>query len=565
MAQYTLGIDFGTESGRALLVDVTDGCEVASAVHPYRHGVIDEQLPESGIALEPEWALQDPADYLAVLQQAVPAALGMSGVDPADVIGIGIDFTACTMVPVKADGTPLCRLPEYRRQPHAWVKLWKHHAAQPEANRINRLAAERGEPWLPFYGGKTSSEWFFSKALQILDEAPLIYHAADRLIEAGDWLVWQLTGHERRSACFAGFKALWQKDLGFPSHSFLAALHPAFADVVDAKMSRHLQRPGERVGGLRAEAAAWMGLRPGTPVASPIIDAHAAVLAGQATQPGDLLLILGTSTCHLAVADVRIPAPGIAGVVEDGILPGLFGYEAGQSATGDILAWFVRTGVPPALHEAARQQGVTLYAYLEAEAAQQQPGEHGLLALDWWNGVRSPLMDAELSGLVVGLTLATTPAEIYRALIEATAYGTRWISQTFAEGGLPIQRVIAAGGLAEQNRLLLQIYADVLNQEVQIVRSGQASALGAAILGAVAAGSDQGGYDEIQAAVTQMGGLKGARYRPQPEQVALYDQLYADYRQLAQFFGERGHGVMGRLRNLRRAAHQRINMASPKL
>jgi L-ribulokinase len=550
--KYAIGIDFGTESGRALLVDVADGRELATAVHLYANGVIDERLPESGVRLEPDWALQDPNDYIAVLTHAVPTVLRESGVDPADVIGIGIDFTSCTMLPAKQTGMPLCLLPDFRDEPHAWVKRWKHHAAQPEADRINQLALERNEPWLKFYGGKYSAEWFFSKSLQILEEAPHIYQAADRLIEAGDWLVWQLIGRESRSTCMAGFKALWQKDLGFPSRDYMAALHPEFADILAAKMSGNLDVLGAKAGGLSTQAAVWTGLRPGTAVAVAMIDAYSAVPAGQATRPGDMLMILGTSTCHMVVGEQRVAAPGICGVVEDGFLPGVFCYEAGQSATGDIFAWFGKQGVPPVYHEAAKRQGLNLLTYLEAEAAKQRPGEHGLLALDWWNGCRSTLMDAELSGLIVGATLATTAVDIFRALIEATAFGTRKIVETFAEGGVPVHRIIAAGGMAEQNKLLMQIYADVTNRELRVVRSGQAAALGAAMLGAVAAGSETGGYADIYAAAAQMGGLKDEVYRPIAAHVRVYEQLYSDYTRLYDTFGRGGNEVMKRLRDLRR-------------
>ncbi|TML33283.1 MAG: ribulokinase, partial [Actinobacteria bacterium] len=260
---YAIGIDFGTESGRAVMVDCAEGREVGTTVYPYRHGVIDERLPapHDDVELEPDWALQDPEDYLRTLQEAVPALLAETGVDPAEVIGVGIDFTACTMLPTLADGTPLCLLEELRSRPHAWVKLWKHHAAQPEADRINEVAAELDEVWLPRYGGKISSEWFFAKALQILDEAPEIYARADRLIEAADWIVWQLTGTETRNTCTAGYKAIWSKRDGFPGDAYFAALDPRFEHVVDEKMSRTVSPIGSRAGGLSERAAAWTGLR----------------------------------------------------------------------------------------------------------------------------------------------------------------------------------------------------------------------------------------------------------------------------------------------------------------
>jgi L-ribulokinase len=387
-----------------------------------------------------------------------------------------------------------------------------------------------------------------------LHEAPHIYHAADRLIEAGDWLVWQLTGQESRSSCMAGYKALWQKGEGFPDRAYFAELHAEFADVVETKMRRQIDPLGGRAGSLSQQAAAWTGLLPGIAVAVAMIDAYAAAPAGQAVQPGDMLMILGTSTCHMVVGQERVPVQGICGVVEDGFLPGYFCYEAGQSATGDMLAWFIKNAVPPAYHEAAKVQGVDLYACLEAEAAKQRPGEHGLLALDWWNGVRSTLMDAELSGLILGVTLATTAPEIYRALIEATAFGTRKIIETFVEGGVPVRRIVAAGGLAEHNRLLMQIYADVTSRDLSVVRSGEAAALGAAMLGAVAAGPAAGGYEDIFSAAACMGGLKEQIYRPVAEHASVYDGLYRDYQQLYEDFGGKANSVMKRLREVRRRA-----------
>lgn len=546
---YAIGIDFGTESGRALLVEVTTGREVATAVHPYANGVIDRTLPESGKPLPSDWALQDPDDYLAVLKTTIPAVLQQSGVDPAAVVGIGVDFTSCTILPTLRDGTPLCRLPHLRSEPHAWVKLWKHHAAQPEADRINELAHARGEAWIDCYGGKISSEWFFSKTLQILDEAPAIYHTAERILEAGDWLVWQLTGQEVRCASTAGFKAIYQ-DEAYPSRDYLAALHPDLADVVATKMTAPLLPLGSRAGGLSAAAAAWTGLRPGTAVGVAMIDAFTAVYAGQTTEPGAMAIILGTSTCHMLVTQERVAVPGINGVVKDGFVPGLYGYEAGQAATGDILAWFVRRGVPPVYHEAAKERGISLYALLEEEAAKQHPGQHGLLALDWWNGVRTTLVDADLSGLLVGATLATTAPEIYRALIEATAFGTRRIVENFEEHGVPVTRIVTAGGLAEQNQLLMQIYADVLNRELRVVRSAQAGALGAAVLGAVAAGAANGGHLDLLTATHAMGGLRETSYRPVPAHVQIYDQLYVEYRRLYDYFGLQ-NPVMKTLRRLR--------------
>ncbi len=552
--KYATGVDFGTESGRALLVDVADGREIAMAMHEYSNGVIDDVLPESGVKLEPDWALQDPDDYIEVLKRTVPAVLAESGVDPADVIGLGIDFTACTMLPVKADGTPLCRLPEYRHKPHAWIKLWKHHAAQPEADLINKTAEEMGEPWLEFYGGKISSEWFFSKALQILDEAPEVYDAADRLLEAADWVIWQLTGRETRNSCTAGYKAIYRKEEGYPSKEYLGALNPDFADVVETKMALEISPLGSRAGGLTTQAAAWTGLNPGTAVAVANVDAHVTVPSAQATDPGTMVMIMGTSTCHMVVGEERKTVPGMCGVVADGIVPGAYGYEAGQSGVGDIFAWFVDNAVPGSYFEQAERQGVSVHQVLEDEVKGQKPGQHGLMALDWWNGNRSTLVDVELSGLLVGATLATTAPEIYRALIESTAYGTREIIDALTENGVPVNRIVAAGGLPEKNEMLMQIYADVTNREFRVARSSQGPALGSAMHGAVAAGVEAGGYADIFEASAKMGGLKDIVYTPIPENVAVYDELFKEYKLLYDYFGRGANDVMKRLRAIKRGA-----------
>lgn len=551
MSKYTIGVDFGTESGRALLVRVADGREIATYVHPYSDGVIDIILPSSGARLPPDFALQNPLDYIAVFKTAVPAVLKESGVDPADVIGIGIDFTACTMLPTLADGTPLCTLPEWRDNPHAWVKLWKHHAAQPEADRINATAEKMGEGWLNRYGGKISSEWFFSKALQILDEAPEVYAAADRLIEAADWVIWQLTGQEKRNSCTAGYKAIWSRREGYPGKAFFAALDERFENVVDEKMSRSIYPIGEKAGELTAQAAGWTGLKPGTAVAIANVDAHVSVPAATVTEVGRMVMIMGTSTCHMVLGKEEKIVPGMCGYVQDGIIPGLIGFEAGQSCVGDHFAWFVENCVPAAYEEEAKAQGISIHALLEEKAAQLQVGESGLLALDWWNGNRSTLVDVDLTGLLLGATLATRPEEIYRALIEATAYGTRVIIEAFEENGVAVNEIVATGGLPGRNKLLMQIYADVTGREFKVAGTEQAGALGSAMFGAVAAGAVRGGYDTITEAARKMARLKDVVYTPIPANRAVYDRLYAEYVTLYDYFGRGSNDVMKRLKALK--------------
>jgi L-ribulokinase len=553
VSSYVIGVDFGTESGRAVVIDTADGRELGSSVYPYSNGVIDKTLPapDDDVRLAPEWALQDPDDYLRTFSQAVPAAVADAGVEAADVIGVGVDFTACTMLPTKADGTPLAALPQFRRNPHAWVKLWKHHAAQPEADRINAVARERGEDWLPLYGGKISSEWFYSKALQILDEAPEVYEAADRLIEAADWVIWRLTGVESRNSCTAGYKAIWSKSDGFPDREYFAALDPRFADVVDTKMSREVSSIGQKAGELTEEAAAWMGLQPGTAVAVANVDAHVSVPATTVTEPGRMVIVMGTSNCHMILDEKIAAVEGMCGVVEDGILPGLFGYEAGQSGVGDIFAWFVDNLVPTEYVEQARDEGIDVHSVLEQEAAKLAPGQSGLVALDWMNGNRSVLVDVDLSGMILGATLATKAPEVYRALIEATAFGTRMIIESLEAAGVPVNDIVACGGLPDRNKLLMQIYADVTRREISVAASTQTPALGSAMWAAVAAGANAGGYDDIEAATAAMARLRDEHYAPDAAAAAIYDELYAEYKTLHDYFGRGANDAMKRLRAIR--------------
>lgn len=545
-----VGVDFGTLSGRAVVVRVRDGAELGSAVHDYAHGVLDRALP-SGRALPPDWALQVPSDYVDVLRHAVPAALEAAGADPADVIGIGTDFTACTMVPTTADGTPLNELPEFADHPHAYVKLWKHHAAQPQADRINHLAERRGEAWLPRYGGLISSEWEFAKGLQVLEEAPEVYAAMEHWVEAADWIVWQLAGVYVRNECTAGYKGIRQ-DGAYPSPEFLKELNPDFERFVADKLDHPLGALGDRAGGLTAEAAEWTGLREGIAVAVGNVDAHVTAPAAKAVEPGVMVAIMGTSTCHVMNGVDLRDVPGMCGVVNGGIVPGLWGYEAGQSGVGDIFAWFVNHGVPPEYHERARERGIGVHELLTELAARQEIGEHGLIALDWHSGNRSVLVDHELSGVVVGQTLATRAEDTYRALLEATAYGTRMVIDAFTDAGVPVTELVIAGGLVK-NALLMQIYADVTDLPLSVIGSEQGPALGSAMHAAVAAGA----FPDIVAAAAAMGKVERSVYEPVPANVEAYERLFVEYQELHDYFGRGANEVMHRLKALRRKAVER--------
>ena len=550
---YLVGVDFGTLSGRAVVVRAADGTVLGSAVSPYRHAVLERELPDRSMggpaqALPPDWALQVPGDYVEVLRQAVPAALASSSVPSQEVVGIAIDFTACTVLPTLADGTPLCDLPALAARPHAYVKLWKHHAAQGQANRINAVAAERGEPWLARYGGRISSEWQFAKALQVFEEDPEVYRAADRWIEAADWIVWQLCGRETRNECTAGYKGIWQ-DGRFPDPQFLEALAPGFGSFARDKLVGPMLPLGARAGSLTPEAAAWTGLPAGIAVAAGTVDAHVTAPAAQAVAPGQLLLVMGTSTCHVLNGESLAEVPGMCGVVRGGITPGLWGYEAGQSGVGDIFGWFVDNAVPERYRRQAQAEGVDLHELLSRLGAEQPVGAHGLVALDWHNGNRSLLVDHELSGLLLGLTTSTRPEEIYRALQEATAFGTRAIIEAFEERGVPVHELVVAGGLT-RNAVLLQIYADVTGRPLSLLDTEHGPALGAAMHAALAAGL----YPDIGTASAAMGRRVPAAHTPDPERRAAYDALYAEYRLLHDHFGRGANDVMHRLRALRRAA-----------
>jgi L-ribulokinase len=542
-----IGVDFGTLSGRAVVVRVADGAELGSAAHTYRHGVITEHLPASSGPLAPETALQCPEDYREVLRTAVPEALRASGADPGQVVGIGTDFTSCTVLPVTADGTPLCELPDLAGRPHAWPKLWRHHAAQPEADEINALAEKRGETWLARYGGRISSEWQFAKALQVLREDPEAYARADRWIEAADWIVWELCGRETRNVATAGYKGIHQ-DGAWPSEEFLAALDPRFAGFARDKLAHPLSQLGERAGGLTARAAAWTGLPEGLPVAVGNIDAHVTAATARTTGNGRMLAIMGTSTCHVMNSDVLAEVPGMCGLALGGITPGAWGYEAGQSGVGDIFAWFADSHVPPAYHEEARERGLSVHDLLSERAAGAPVGGHGLVALDWHSGNRSVLVDHDLSGVLVGMTLATRPEEVYRALVEATAFGTRTIIGAFEAAGVPVEDFTVGGGMV-RNPFVLQVYADVLDRPIRLVASEYSCAVGSAIHAAVAAGA----HPDIHAASAAMGRVREETVDPDPARAAAYDDLFEVYTELHDHFGRGGSQSLRRLRAIRNA------------
>jgi L-ribulokinase len=537
--KISLGIDFGTESVRALLVDL-EGNERASAVVRYPHGQIVDTLPTDPLQkLPPDFALQHPQDWIDSAARAVRAAHDKSGAAPSEIIGIGVDFTSCTMLPTLADGLPLCMTDRFAKRPLAWPKLWKHHGAKAQADRINAVAHHRNESFLGRYGGTIGLEWFFPKVLETIEGDSEAAEATEVWLEAGDWFVWQLVGGAAgdlpRSTCQAGYKAMWSADDGYPNPQFLEVVHPQLPVTVSQKLPGRFVAPGRRAGELTPAMAKQFGLQPGTPVSAAIIDAHAAVPGAGAADAGVLVMVLGTSSCHMLNASEARPVLGVAGVVKDGILPGYHGYETGQAAVGDAFDW-LRLVLGSDSHSA-----------ISDKAAKIPPGCDGVRALDWMNGCRTPLMNGSLSGAFAGLKLRHTGAHLYRALLEASAFGLRWIVDTMRGGGLPIHRFVATGGLPHHNPLIVQIYADVLGEPIAVHPCQYGPALGAAILGTLAAGSEVTGFSSSGEAIESMAGpwlgdpkRQSRVYQPDERLCQTYDEAYNEYRQLADIFAKPG-------------------------
>ncbi len=552
MAEYSIGLDFGTLSVRAVLVDARSGREVCTSVFSYPHGVLSDRLP-GGKELPPFWALQHPQDYLDGLSYTVREVLRKSGVSAESVIGLGLDFTSSTFLPVDRDYVPLCLKEGFRNEPHAWVKLWKHHVTQKYAQRMTEAAVSRGEPFLKHYDGRVSAEWMLPRVLETLEEAPEVCRAAYRFMEAGDWIVHCLTGAECASLNMAGFKALWTKENGYPSEEYTAALHPQFPDIIRNKLSHDLRPLGAKAGALSRYGAELTGLTEKTAVAVACIDAQASVPLVGRPQAGKMIMCIGTSTGHIMLSEEFHQVPGMTGCVCDGIVPGMVAYESGQICVGDSLNWFVDNCVPDVYKKAADDAGMNIHDYLTGKASELSPGESGLLALDWWNGNRSVLCDYDLSGLLIGLTLSTKPEEVYRALIESTAFGTRRIMESYEECGIEIVELYACGGIAKKNALFMQIYSDVLGRTIRIVPTEQGPALGSAIFGSVAAGEKAGGYDSVFEACAEMSQAPEKSYTPLPEHVESYELLYSEYLRLHDYFGRGENNVMKKLKQMKQS------------
>ncbi|WP_404405088.1 ribulokinase [Jeotgalibacillus malaysiensis] len=551
MAGYALGIDFGTASGRAVLVDIQNGRVISTSTVTYKHGVLDEVMPD-GTKLPKNWALQYPGDYLEVLKQAVPDAISKGQVSVEDVIAIGIDFTSCTVIAVDQNNEPLCENPMWKSNPHSWVKLWKHHGAFKEAAQLTEVAIRENADFISRYGQSISSEWMLPKVYQVLNEAPDLYESTDVFMEAGDWIVRKLTGNLIRSANTTGYKSFWSKDMGYPDDEFLEKADSRLRGIFDNKLRGEIRKPGDKAGYLTAEMAAAMGLKEGIPVAVNMIDAHAGVSAVGAVQEGDFVMTIGTSTCHMLVAADMRQVPGICGVVDEGIIPGTVNYETGQAAVGDAFEWLITNLCPEYIKVDAENRNISIHQLLEEKAVLLKPGQSGLVALDWWNGNRSMIGNMDLTGCITGLQLQTKVEEIYRALIESTAFGVKKITETYKEYGLPVQRIFACGGITQKNQMMMQIYADILDMKIIVPKGDQLVASGAAIYGAAAAGKEHGGWDSIDEAVSHMAAGDIDIYEPNPANVSIYKQIYQHYQKLHDLLGVEFASIMTSMKDLSR-------------
>lgn len=530
MRKYVIGLDFGTLSARALLLNVKDGEEVATSEFLYPHAVMTEK-DINGKPEKSTTALQHPKDYLDALSFTIKEVLNKSGVSASEVVGLGIDFTSCTILPIDKKGVPLCFYDKFKNDEHAYAKLWKHHGANDEANLMTEIAIQTKQDWLQDYGNKISSEWAFPKLLETANKSPLVYENTHLFLEAADFLTYALTGNLVRSSCMAGFKALWGKDRGYPSTEYLQKVSSKFVGVLE-KFAGEVLPVCDKAGVLNDNGALLTGLNKGTTVAVPVIDAHVALPSAGVTGDGGLLIIMGTSACHIVLSKNDVKLSGICGKVKDGVSKGYYAYEAGQTGFGDMLDWFVNNWVPHRYYEEAKSQGVNIFEYLNQKALELEMGKNSVLALDWWNGNRTPYADYSLTGAVFGLNLKTKPEEIYYALITSLAYGTKRIVKLYEDNGIAVNRVTASGGIAVKNSFFTQVFADVLGREISVVDSKQAGAKGSAIYASVACGE----YSSLTESAKVLADKCYKKYIPNLKNNKLYEEGYKKYIELSKYF-----------------------------
>ncbi|WP_039068118.1 ribulokinase [Staphylococcus shinii] len=527
---YSIGIDYGTASGRVFLVDTSNGDIISTYIKEYQHGTISESL--NGKPLPHNYFLQHAEDYTSILEEGVKHVLAESNVSSDSVIGIGVDFTSCTIVFLDEDFKPLHLNPALKDNPHSYVKLWKHHGAQDEATQMKKVSDEINPSWLDYYGHSVNSEWMIPKILEVKHKAPEILKQTAYIMEAGDYLVSLLTDKNIRSNCGIGFKGFYNEDDGF-NYDFFEAVDPELPAIVKNKCEAPVVPIGESAGNLSEYYQQLWGLSVNVQISPYIIDAHSGVLGVGAIEQGEFTPVIGTSTCHLMLDPKQEPIPAITGSVKDAIIPGLYAYEAGQAAVGDLFNYSAELA-PKAIADQAEQQGISIFEYLEQLASEIPIDEQHVTVLDWHNGNRSILSDSHLTGSIFGLTLQTPFEMIHRAHIESTAFGTKMIMQQFENNNIPVHTVYAAGGIPIKSELLVDIYVNVLNKEIVVIDSSNATALGAAMLAANAGGA----YATLKEAVQQMKQPIYYRKQPEPEKVKKYEILFQRYKSLHDLLGK---------------------------
>ena len=533
---YSIGVDYGTGSGRAFLVDTRNGKIIDKYIKPYTHGTIEKNL--NGVKLPHSFSLQNGNDYMEVLEEGVPYLIESSGINPEEIVGIGIDFTSSTVMFTDEHLEPIHNLPGFENNPHAYVKLWKHHGAQAEADQLFQTVLDNKSRWLGYYGFNVSSEWMIPKIMEVMNKAPEVLEKTANIMEAGDWIVNKLTGQNVRSNCGLGFKSFWEENEGF-HYDLFDKVNDQLSDVVREKVDAPIVKIGETVGQISEEMAEKLGLSTKTKVSPFIIDAHSSLLGIGSQQDKQMTMVIGTSTCHLMLNEQQHQVPGISGSVKGAIIPDLYAYEAGQSAVGDLFEYIANQS-PKAYVDEANERDISIFELLNEKVKDQMPGESGLIVLDWHNGNRSVLSDSNLKGCVFGMSLQTTHEELYRAYLEATAFGTKMIMQQYQSWNMDVEDVFACGGIPKKNPLMMDIYANVLNKKVTIIDSEYAPAIGAAILGSVCGGAHQ----TLNEAIESMKEPVLYEVTPDPEKVKRYKKLFSAYKELHDIHGYKKARIM---------------------
>ncbi len=533
---YSIGIDFGTGSGRAFLINTENGEIEEQYIRNYTHGTIEGEL--GGEKLPQNFALQNANDYMEIIEIGIPTIIEKANISVSEIVGIGIDFTSSTVIFVDEQMEPIHNKSGFQDNPHAYVKLWKHHGAQDEADLLFKTALEGKNRWLGYYGFNVSSEWMIPKIMEVNNKAPEVMAVTANIMEAGDWIVNRLTGQNVRSNCGLGFKSFWEAETGF-HYDLFDKVDSDLSDIVRTKVDAPVVSIGDSVGTLCKEMAEKLGLSPDTQVSPFIIDAHASLLGIGSEKDKEMTMVMGTSTCHLMLNKEQHKVPGISGSVKGAIIPDLYAYEAGQTAVGDLFE-YVAKQAPYDYVKAAESRGISIFDLLNEKAAQLYPGESGLIALDWHNGNRSVLSDSNLKGSLFGMTLQTRHEEIYRAYLEATAFGAKMIMQQYQGWQMEVDHVFACGGIPKKNGLLMEIYANILNKKITVIDSEYAPAIGAAILGAICGGA----HSDFNSAIEAMKEPVLYQVEPDPQQARIYKKLFSAYKELHDLHGYKKARIM---------------------